>query len=53
MTVWNTGNGDAKGVTLSDPLPQNPGTSWSVDAAGAGFARVPIVRSRLWLVCRL
>src|SRR3954447_15161334 len=38
MTVWNTGNGDAKGVTLADPLPQNPGTSWSVDAAGAGFA---------------
>ena len=38
MTLWNTGNGDAKGATLTDPLPQNPGTSWSVDAAGAGFA---------------
>jgi uncharacterized repeat protein (TIGR01451 family) len=37
MTVWNSGNGDAKGVTLTDPLPQNPGLSWSVDKAGAGF----------------
>src|SRR5262249_40536678 len=37
MTVWNTGNGDAKDVVLTDTLPQNPGTSWSVDKAGAGF----------------
>jgi uncharacterized repeat protein (TIGR01451 family) len=37
MTVWNSGIGDAKGVTLTDPLPTNPGLSWSVDAAGAGF----------------
>src|SRR4029077_2990064 len=37
MTVWNSGNGDAKGVILTDPLPTNPGLSWSVDSAGAGF----------------
>ena len=37
MTVWNSGTGDAKGVTLTDQLPTNPGTSWSVDAAGTGF----------------
>jgi uncharacterized repeat protein (TIGR01451 family) len=37
MTVWNSGIGDAKGVTLTDPLPANPGLSWSVDSAGAGF----------------
>src|SRR5262249_27404699 len=37
MTVWNSGSGDAKGVVLTDVLPTNPGTSWSVDSAGTGF----------------
>jgi uncharacterized repeat protein (TIGR01451 family) len=37
LTVWNDGAGDAKGVTLTDVLPTNPGLSWSVDATGAGF----------------
>ncbi len=37
MTVWNSGSGDAKGVVLTDVLPTNPGLSWSVDTAGAGF----------------
>jgi uncharacterized repeat protein (TIGR01451 family) len=36
MTVWNDGNGDAHGVTLSDVLPTNPGLSWSIAPQGQG-----------------
>jgi len=34
LTVSNTGAGDATGVTISDPLPTNPGLSWSIDTSG-------------------
>jgi uncharacterized repeat protein (TIGR01451 family) len=37
MTVWNSGDGDAHGVKLSDPLPQNTGLSWTIDAQGTGW----------------
>jgi uncharacterized repeat protein (TIGR01451 family) len=37
LTVYNDGNGDAKGVTLSDTLPTNAGLDWSIDAQGAGW----------------
>jgi uncharacterized repeat protein (TIGR01451 family) len=37
MTAYNTGSGDAKGVTLSDTLPTNAGLSWSIAAQGAGW----------------
>ena len=37
VTVFNTGAGDADGVTLSDPLPTNPGLSWSIDSQGNGW----------------
>src|SRR5436190_9982838 len=36
LTVSNSGAGDAKGVTLSDTLPTNPGLSWSIASQGAG-----------------
>jgi uncharacterized repeat protein (TIGR01451 family) len=38
MTVWNSGNGDAHGVTLNDVLPTTPGLSWTIDKQGAGWA---------------
>jgi uncharacterized repeat protein (TIGR01451 family) len=38
LTVYNNGRGAATGVTLSDPLPSNPGLSWSIDSQGAGWA---------------
>ena len=37
LTVYNTGSGDAKGVTLTDPLPTKAGLSWSIAAQGAGW----------------
>ena len=37
MTVWNTGNGDAKDATLTDALPATPGLSWKIDKQGAGW----------------
>ncbi len=37
LTVYNAGGGDAKGVTLSDPLPTNAGLSWTIDAQGSGW----------------
>ena len=38
LTVWNSGTGDAHGVTLSDNLPVNAGLSWSIAGQGAGWA---------------
>ncbi len=38
LTVWNSGSGDAKDVTLTDTLPTNAGLSWSIDAQDAGWA---------------
>jgi uncharacterized repeat protein (TIGR01451 family) len=38
LTVYNTGGGDAKGVTLSDPLPMNAGLSWHIASQGSGWA---------------
>jgi uncharacterized repeat protein (TIGR01451 family) len=38
MTVWNSGDGNAHGVTLSDQLPANPGLSWTIASQGAGWA---------------
>jgi uncharacterized repeat protein (TIGR01451 family) len=38
LTVYNTGAGDAKGVTLSDPLPTNAGLSWQIANQGTGWA---------------
>jgi uncharacterized repeat protein (TIGR01451 family) len=32
ITITNTGNGDANGVTVTDDLPAGPGISWIVDA---------------------
>jgi uncharacterized repeat protein (TIGR01451 family) len=37
MTVYNSGSGDAHGVTLSDTLPTNAGLSWSIASQGAGW----------------
>jgi uncharacterized repeat protein (TIGR01451 family) len=37
LTVYNDGSGDAHGVQLSDPLPTNPGLSWSIESTGAGW----------------
>src|SRR5439155_552867 len=37
MTVSNSGNGDAHGVTLSDTLPTNAGLDWSIASQGAGW----------------
>jgi len=38
MTVWNSGDGDAHNVNLSDPLPTNPGLTWVLAGQGAGWA---------------
>ena len=38
MTVWNSGDGDAKGVTLVDQLPTNAGLSWVIAGQGAGWS---------------
>jgi uncharacterized repeat protein (TIGR01451 family) len=38
MTVWNDGIGAAKGVTLNDPLPPNPGLNWQIAGQGAGWS---------------
>jgi uncharacterized repeat protein (TIGR01451 family) len=37
LTVFNSGSGDAKGVTLADTLPTNAGLSWSIASQGAGW----------------
>jgi uncharacterized repeat protein (TIGR01451 family) len=37
LTVYNAGTGDAKGVTLSDPLPTNAGLAWHIASQGAGW----------------
>ncbi|HEY2355303.1 MAG TPA: DUF11 domain-containing protein, partial [Gaiellaceae bacterium] len=37
VTVYNSGSGDAKGVTLSDPLPTNAGLNWTIESEGAGW----------------
>jgi uncharacterized repeat protein (TIGR01451 family) len=38
VTVSNPGVADATDVTLSDPLPTNPGLSWTIAGAGGGWA---------------
>jgi uncharacterized repeat protein (TIGR01451 family) len=38
ITVYNTGTGDATGVTLSDPLPTNAGLNWAIESQGAGWS---------------
>ena len=38
MTVFNAGDGEARGVQLNDTLPTNPGLSWSIASQGAGWA---------------
>jgi uncharacterized repeat protein (TIGR01451 family) len=38
MTVWDSGDGDAHGVTLSDKLPTNPGLNWQIADQGTGWA---------------
>jgi uncharacterized repeat protein (TIGR01451 family) len=41
ITVSNAGPGDATGVHLSDPLPTNPGLSWSIDdGTGAQLCQI-------------
>src|SRR5205823_4051259 len=37
ITVTNNGAGTAKGVSVNDPLPADPGTSWSING-GTGQA---------------
>jgi uncharacterized repeat protein (TIGR01451 family) len=37
MSVWNSGDGDAKGVKLSDPLPANSGLNWTIESQGPGW----------------
>jgi len=37
LTVYNSGDGDARGVQLNDTLPTNPGLSWSIASQGAGW----------------
>jgi len=37
LTVFNDGNGDAHGVSLTDTLPTNAGLSWSIASQGAGW----------------
>jgi uncharacterized repeat protein (TIGR01451 family) len=51
MTVWNSGNGDAHGVTLTDQLPAKPGLSWKVDKTGAGFGSSCSISSAGKLTC--
>jgi uncharacterized repeat protein (TIGR01451 family) len=45
MTVWNSGNGDAKGVTLTDTLPTNPGLDWKVAGQGSGWSSACSINS--------
>jgi uncharacterized repeat protein (TIGR01451 family) len=37
LTVYNDGNGDAHGVSLTDTLPTNAGLDWSIASQGAGW----------------
>src|SRR6185437_15781444 len=37
LTVYNSGDGAARGVQLSDTLPTNPGLSWSIASQGDGW----------------
>ena len=43
VTVFNTGTGDAKGATLTDPLPQNSGLSWKIDNTGSGWSNSCVI----------
>ena len=47
VTVYNTGSGDASGVTLNDPLPTNSGLSWTIDKTGSGWNACSIVGTTL------
>ena len=54
MTVWNTGDGDAQGVTLNDTLPTNAGLDWSIESQGAGWnSTCAIARGRADLRARV
>ena len=50
MTVWNSGAGDAHGVTLADQLPAKPGLDWKVDETG-GFGPSCSISSGGLLTC--
>jgi uncharacterized repeat protein (TIGR01451 family) len=40
IEVWNTGSGDVTSATVTDTLPTNAGTSWTVGGADAGACNV-------------
>jgi uncharacterized repeat protein (TIGR01451 family) len=45
ITTSNTGDGTAKNVVISDPLPAATGVTWSVSKAGCAIAGTPQVLS--------
>ncbi len=51
MTVWNEGDGDAKGVTLTDQLPTNPGLNWVVAGQGTGWGSPCSISQQGVLTC--
>ena len=51
MTVSNTGDGDAHGVQLTDPLPAKAGLAWSVASTGTGWGSPCTIDSSNVLHC--